>query len=65
MTTRICPRCMLDKPLEDFGGNVWRCKECRAEAWRFAMAEKRDRERFAEQVSINRLINWPAPREMT
>ena len=61
--TKICTACFQERPREDFPRGRANCRACHATAWTNYKADRRDRERMAELVRINRLINSiPVPR---
>ena len=68
MTTRTCPRCQLEKPVEQFArlrkGRIHvftECAKCNSERSTLAKQEKRDRERREAEADLARILNWPVP----
>ena len=56
--TKTCTGCFTDKPLSEFSSHHKnRCRACHSAAWALWQQDKKDREKFAEQVKLNRLIN--------
>ena len=52
-----CNKCRQYKPPEIFGAHKETCKSCRNEYHACRMADKRDQERYQQQVKVNRMIN--------
>lgn len=61
--SRICKTCRIEKPLDQFRPQRRQCSACRAGTRNVWNPDQRERQRHAEQVQINRLINSiPVPR---